>query len=545
MIRKITFLFLLSIGIHSIVNAQVTETVSISIPPYTDTTCPGSQLTFTAVQSIDTFSTTTYHWFVNNVFTGVIIDTFYTTAPVDGDSVYCEIYYTNSAGLDSAKSNTIIIHRSPSIAPGVVIALTAGSNPYCSITPLTFTAFPINGGTSPVYQWMVDGSPLLGEDSSTITWTFSFGDTVSCRVISNSSCSAPYNDTVYSVGVPIVHDSLTAEVSVIATKNPICAGTIDTFIATIVSPGSGYVITWYVDTNTVPSAIGPMYITDTLHNGELVYCVLTAPDPCIVNHTTVSNIITMTVIPNLPNSVWTVLTAGSNPGCLDSLVQFTGHYTNFGIAPTLTWYVNSVAVATGTTLLDQTFADGDTVTFRVYATDHGCYAHDTLSSTPYLMIRDSTPVAPLVSLIGDLLVANSGGSYKWYFDSVLVPGAIGQTYHPGQLGFYYAVKDTGNCPSVASNVIYISLLGVNSINRADVTIFPNPTSGLLNIGWGRQVEHMGVDVFNIMGQGLIHQDVTNDSHLETDISYLPEGNYYVVLSGQDGSKVTFKVTLAK
>src|SRR4051812_6891255 len=102
MIRKFTLFFLLSIGFHSFVNAQVLDSVSIYLPYGTDTTCPGEQLTFTAVQSNDTFTSTTYQWYADNVFTGVTIDTFYTTALVDGDSVYCIINYINSLGVPSS-----------------------------------------------------------------------------------------------------------------------------------------------------------------------------------------------------------------------------------------------------------------------------------------------------------------------------------------------------------------------------------------------------------------------------------------------------------
>ena len=545
MVRKIILLLLLIISLHNVVNAQTLDAVTISIPPYTDTTCPGTQLMFTAMQSVDTFSTTTYAWFTDGVFTGITIDTFYTTALVDGDNVYCQITYTNSAGVQTAVSNTIVIHRSTSIPPGVVVALTSGSNPYCTLTPLTFTAFPINGGSAPAFQWIVDGVPMLGEDSSTVTSLFAFGDTVSVRVISNSACSAPYNDTVYSIGVPIIHDSLTAGITVTVTKNPICAGALDTFTALVTSPGIGYTLSWYVDSSIVPSAIGPVFITDSLHDGSLVYCELTAPDPCITNHTTVSNIITITVIPNLNTSVSSLLTRGSNPGCLDSLVQFTGTYVNFGTAPNLIWYVNGLPVETGSNILDTFFANGDTVTFTVNETDNRCYTHDTLSSLPFLMIRDSTPEQPLVSLIGDLLETNSGGYFTWYYDSAIIPGANGQIFHPGTLGFYYAVKDTGNCPSLASNVIYISLLSVNNLTAADVSIYPNPTSGILNIDWAKQVDHMDIDIFDVVGQNELHGEAIGQSHAQADLSGLPEGNYFIVLRDQDGSKATFKVLLTR
>ncbi len=93
----------------------------IALPPYTDTTCPGTQLTFTAMQSNDTFSSVTYDWYVNNAFTGVVIDTFKTTAMLSGDSAFCVIHFTNSFGVaDSDTSNVIYVYHDTAVVPGVV-----------------------------------------------------------------------------------------------------------------------------------------------------------------------------------------------------------------------------------------------------------------------------------------------------------------------------------------------------------------------------------------------------------------------------------------
>ena len=546
MLRKITLLFFLFIGLYGAADGQVIDSVSIYIPYGTDTTCPGIQLTFTAIQSNDTFSTTQYRWYTDNVFTGVVIDTFYTTALVDGDSVYCEILYTNSLGaLDSFKSNVIIVHRSNTIPPRVLVSLTVGSNPGCGATPLTFTAYPVNGGTAPTYQWMVNNVPLIGEDSISITRYFSAGDTVSCLMVSNSPCAFP-TDSAFSFQVPIIHDSLTATDSIVASRNPICFGTLDTFTALVYAPGlSGYSIEWYVDTASFPSAVGPVFITDSLHDGSKVYCILTDPEPCVVNHTTVSNVITITAIPLQSPSLSVLLTAGANPGCLDSAVTFTGTYMDFGTAPDLTWFVNGVETATNTATFTHVYNNGDLMTFQVATTDNGCYYTDTVISPAVILIRDSTPVAPLISLIGDLLVANNGGSYLWYYEGNIIPGAIGQIYHPLVLGHYYAIKDTLACSSAPSNTLYISLVRVDNVNHGDIKLYPNPTTGMLNIDFGGQAATLKMDVFNIYGQGLLHEEINNQSHYEADLSYLPDGNYFVVLRDADGSKETFKIQIKK
>ena len=351
MIRKVTLLFLLSLGFHSIVNAQSLDSVTISIAPYTDTSCVGTQLMFTAAQSNDTFSTTTYQWYTNGVPTGVIIDTFYTTALNTGDVVYCEIYYINSFGLeDSAMSNTITVYHSASIPPQALVSLIIGNNPDCGGHPLTFSVYPVNGGSAPVYQWMVNDSAVAGADSTTFSGVFTGGDSISCMMVSNSPC-APF-DTVYSNVIPVLHYNLTAGVTTSIAFNPICAGAQDTLTATLTNEGSGYNVAWYVDTSTIASALGTQYVTDSLHNGDLVYCVLTAPDSCVLNHIVLSNVITMVVVPNAPSSVSIALTSGTNPGCLDSPVTFTATYADFGTAPNSTWYVNGIAVDYNTTVLD-------------------------------------------------------------------------------------------------------------------------------------------------------------------------------------------------
>ena len=262
------------------------------------------------------------------------------------------------------------------------------------------------------------------------------------------------------------------------------------------------------------------------------------------NHTTVSNLITITAIPLQDPTLSVLLTAGANPGCLDSAVTFTATYTHFGTAPASLWLVNGVGVATNTATFTHTYNNGDLMTAMFYTTDGGCYYNDTVVTPAVILIRDSTPVAPLVSLIGDLLVANTAGTYTWYRNGNVIPGATAQTFHPLELGFYYAIRDTGYCNSAPSNTIYISLLQVSEINAKDLKVYPNPTTGMLHLEWGHEVT-MKMDVYNVVGQGMLHEEINNRSHHESDLSYLPDGNYFVVLRDGEGTNVTFKVLVKK
>jgi len=86
---------------------------------------------------------------------------------------------------------------------------------------------------------------------------------------------------------------------------------------------------------------------------------------------------------------------------------------------------------------------------------------------------------------------------------------------------------------------------VPTVNAGSTKIYPNPTSGILNIDFGNQPVNMKMDIYSILGQGLLHEEINNQTLHQTDISYLPDGDYILVIRGQDGSADTYKIQLTK
>ena len=76
-------------------------------------------------------------------------------------------------------------------------------------------------------------------------------------------------------------------------------------------------------------------------------------------------------------------------------------------------------------------------------------------------------------------------------------------------------------------------------------MYPNPATSTLNMDWGIPVNDMKMDVCNMLGQSLIHEEINGEDHHETDLSALPNGNYFVVFRSYEGSKVTYKIVIAK
>ncbi len=72
----------------------------------------------------------------------------------------------NCSGSSPANASTTV---DLGVTPSVVIAITAGNNPACLNSSVTFTATPTNGGASPSYQWFRNGIPDASVFGATYT----------------------------------------------------------------------------------------------------------------------------------------------------------------------------------------------------------------------------------------------------------------------------------------------------------------------------------------------------------------------------------------
>jgi len=522
-------------------NGPITGGVTIALPSGSNPSCSGDTLKFRSTLASG-ISGATYKWFVNGTYNGITTDSFITTSLTNGNTVYVKAYFAGACGSDSAVSNTITVSRTTAVTPSASIALTTGNNPGCAGQSTTFTVTPTYGGTAPTYQWQVNGF-AVGTGSTTYTGTLSAGDVVTCIMTSNSGCATP--KTVVSNSITIYHYHLVAGITINATM-PACQGKPEVFTSTLTNTGLSPAFQWYVNGVAQSGATGTTFVTSTLSTGDVVNCIMTCPDSCIINHTVTSNSITALVSPSATPIVTATHVLGNNPGCLDSLQGFTGSATNIGINPTYVWLVNGVPVATGTTFNTTTLKNGDVVTFRVNQTDGGCYTSDTMSSAPIVMELSPAPPAPIISLIGDMLVSNIPGSMQWYGPAgQLIPGATGQSYHPTEEGYYYVEIVNNGCNSMPSNVLGIALLNINSMDVSNVKVYPNPTSGQLTIDWGNQPVQMKIQVYNSIGQVMVQDVVMNQTRKTLDLAHLASGNYFVVLRSEDGKVGTITVTVRK
>lgn len=519
------------------------DTLNIALTAGTNPSCTGSSVTFTATPKSGT--PTGYKWFVNNLPVGITTSTYTTSTLKNGDVVMCQSYYTGSCGADSTQSNTITMVISSSIAASAHITLKSGANPGCAGQPLVFKVNVSSGGPSPVYQWKRNGTNVGANVDTFATSTLVAGDYIWCNVTPNSACSTT---PVNSDSIKIVFGSVTPAVSLSlsAGTNPSCDSSLLTFAAAPTNGGSTPAYTWYVNGVVVTGATSSTYSNSYLKNNDTVRCRMISNHPCVTTATDTAWSANMIVIRN--SKVVPTLTVnishGSNPGCLDSLLEFTATATDGGGAPTIAWYINGVLMSYGSIFGSTAFANHDTLTCKMYVTAGSCNTVDSLTYGPIIITRNATPSAPIISLIGNLLVSSVPTGIQWYGPHGLIPGATSATYHPTEIGNYYAVVVNSGCNSAVSNVLNVALLSISPINMSEVRIYPNPTTGNVTLDWGTLKVNVTVDVFTVTGQRVSHSVVENTTQKSVDLSGLGNGNYFIVIHDADGKTGTATITLA-
>ena len=234
-IRKVTF------------NPVITPTITITASPG-DTICSSNFVTFTTTV-IGSSTSLTYQWFVNGSPTAT--GNTYSYIPTNGDSVSCILSVNGLCAMPH--SNTINIVVNPTTSPAITIGSVTGDT-ICSGTMVTDTVASTNGGTTPAYQWIVNGSSILVGTGSSYTYAPANGDSVRCVLTSSMACALPA--TASSNTINMVVNIVTTPTITITAPAAAATGSVVSVNAIVAGPAS-YSIRWYdngvlFNTTTVP-----------------------------------------------------------------------------------------------------------------------------------------------------------------------------------------------------------------------------------------------------------------------------------------------------
>lgn len=225
-------------------------TVNITAVPTPTITQNGSVLTSS--------SATGNQWYLNgSIISGATSQTYTTT-----QSGSYTVVVTNN-GCTSATSAAVTV--SSTFTAGVSVS---GTNPACVGQSVTFTATATNGGTSPSYQWKVDGV-FVGTNSATYTTsTLTNGQVVTCIMTSNLNGVQ---------GNPATSNSITMTVSAVP-PTPVI-----TQSGLVLSSDAATGNQWFLNGNAISGATGQTHTVTV--NGSYTVVVTVGGCPSATSNT--------------------------------------------------------------------------------------------------------------------------------------------------------------------------------------------------------------------------------------------------------------------
>lgn len=320
-------------------SASSVTTVTVSAP-FTAVITPLSSTTFCAGGFVTLDATTgagfTYQWMLGGVNIAGATSSSY-TATTGGNYT---VLVSDPGGCTSTSSSvTVTVLGGTSTIPSVTITPSLGDT-VCSSTAETFTATPTNGGTTPTYQWYVNG--VAAGTGAVYGYTPVNGDIVKVVMISNAPCAFP--DSAVNSVMMTVTGAITPSVSITSVHNDTtCVGDTVQYNAVPVYGGTAPTYLW--TENGINVATGPSYIF-TPTNGDTLIVTMTSNYPCIATPFAVSSIFIIDVFtPTINTLSVSVSQSTVSSGSVDT---FTAVANGAGSSPSFQWYINGNPVAGAT-----------------------------------------------------------------------------------------------------------------------------------------------------------------------------------------------------
>ena len=412
-----------------------------------------------------------------------------------------------------------------SCAPPAQPATISGSSTVCFNSIQTHSITPVSGAIS--YTWTLPtGWKGTSATTSIIDTTGTSGGLIT--VVANNVCGSSAKQTLNTL-IP----TTPAQPGLISGSNNACQNSIQKYFVAPVSGATNYIWTLpsgWLGTSTADSIFATVgNISDTISVRTSNNCVASTPRLLPVNVKTP---------PSPPTAIH-----GNNNICKNSSQLFS--IDSVQGATSYTWALPLGWTGSSTSTLITTRAGSSTGNIFVKANNScGSSLFDSLPIN--VKIVNST-----VTVSGNTLSAiATSATFQWLTCPAMqiINSATSQNYSPSKNGSYAVVVNQNNCTD--TSICYtLSHVGISNLSSdQNVIVYPNPTVGLLNIGYsGLSDNTIRLVLSNTIGQTLIEKEVklpTKSSQTQIDINDLPNGIYFLTINSSEINQV-FKIQKLK
>ncbi|MBZ0097664.1 MAG: T9SS type A sorting domain-containing protein, partial [Taibaiella sp.] len=517
------------------VKPYITPDVTIAVSP-NDTVCDGTSVTFTATPT-NGGDLPGYQWQINGANVGTNSSTYASTALVNNDAV--RVILTSSEmcltkTMDT--SNVINMTVEPNLTPDITIVVSPDDT-VCAGTNVVFLANATNGGTSPTYQWKVNGNNVGINSSGYTSNSLVTGDVVTCVLTSNHTCLTRTMDTSNAVTMTVNALTTPAVTISVNTGTTSCVNGEVTFTAVPVNGGTAQAYQWRLNGTDIMGANSTTYMTSSLSTGDVITCRLDITAVCPAPDSAISNSLVMNIV--TPSAV--IAVSPNDTICDNQSAMFTVNGTNVGNTPVYQWMLNGVdqVGVTGTLFTMNTVGHQDIISIEFVSSDNCINAPAVAGANTITMTVNPTaaPVVGIAANPGTVLTnsdivwftssANTPNvNYQWRKNGVNIPGATGPVYTDldpqdgDTFSLWIQTNDSCRTPDTAiSNIVVLSVgVGVKEVATGalfnNVNLAPNPNNGTFTLKGtlATNDKHVMLEVVNAVGAVIHREQVEVQNH---------------------------------
>lgn len=317
------------------ITPTVTPTVSISSSDG-DTACAGASVVFTAAP-VNGGAAPAYEWRVNG---GAVAGTAgaYTLTPANGDVISVEMTSNATCALPTTASSSFAITVLPMLTPTISLNAAPG-NTVCQYSTVIFVAAGTNGGTSPVYTWMKNGTPIPSATGTVYSMAPADNDMISVKLNSSYGCVTA-NDIASNTITMDVNPAYLPAVSLsVSPAHTTAAGQTVTINATVSAGGPAPTYQWIKNGVAINGATNSSYTSSSFANGDSVAVVVFGTGMCsfstfnsvILHRTTavneLANITDVVIAPNPSSGTFSIrgaIAGNANEGATLEITNILG-----------------------------------------------------------------------------------------------------------------------------------------------------------------------------------------------------------------------------
>lgn len=405
------------------INVLDIATPTLSLSSSATNICRGDAVTFEAAGSNLPAGDLNYIWLKNGSAFAENMTALDLNNLQDGDQISVQLTLPDGNGSQCLPSNVLTteaIEITVSEKITAQVEITPSQSIICEGEEVVFTSQVSNAG-EPIYQWLLNGTPINGEVGSTYASSaLTSTDVIALRITDTSPCAPVLEVTSSNSSVSVLP---APAVSPLSDNGPVCQG--ESIQLNVNSPQEGITYQWV--TPSGQTLIGSaLNLNNSTSEQSGTYTAVATNGACT---TPLGSLVVEVNNPAIPE---VVIEASKQEVCIGEAVDFTANIENIpSDGVTYQWFVNTVEVGSNS----QTFSTGslrsqDQVGLKILFSGEGesrCYPFAELVAAPItISVLDPPPatvtVTPSASVacLGDLIsfkaaVTNAGSNpmFTW------------------------------------------------------------------------------------------------------------------------------------